>query len=169
LAPIGVRKWLAGASSSSVLTVRRAFAARGPAPLSALRRDRRSAIVQDEIHRLPRHDPQVPGQRIGELIEALGYAGAKTILDHYLREVRPLFERCRTYQRTVYAPRLVGERRLSGGPSASPLGARGSLVRARCRGATPIPKSVVSQRHWTGQPIGLCPHWLRHSGTPDAA
>jgi Mu transposase-like protein len=35
----------------------------------------------------------------------LGYAGSKTILDDYLREVRPLFApRPRTFQRTVYRP-----------------------------------------------------------------
>ena len=34
----------------------------------------------------------------------MGYAGGKTILDDYLREVRPLFDRPRTFQRTVYRP-----------------------------------------------------------------
>jgi transposase len=59
---------------------------------------------RDEIHRLLRHDPRLPGQRIRELIVALGYAGGKTILDDYLREVRPLFAPPRTFQRTVYRP-----------------------------------------------------------------
>jgi transposase len=60
---------------------------------------------KDEIHRLLREDPKLPGQRIRELIEPLGYAGSKTILDDYLRELRPLF--CpppRTFQRTAYRP-----------------------------------------------------------------
>ena len=40
-----------------------------------------------------------------ELIGELGYAGSKTILDDYLREVRPLFlPRPRSYQRTSYRP-----------------------------------------------------------------
>jgi hypothetical protein len=35
----------------------------------------------------------------------LGYAGSKTILHDYLREVRPVFApRPRTFQRTVYRP-----------------------------------------------------------------
>jgi len=46
----------------------------------------------------------MPGQRVRELIEPLGFAGGKTIVDDYLREVRPLFEPPRTYQRTVYRP-----------------------------------------------------------------
>jgi transposase len=60
---------------------------------------------KDEIHRLLREDPKLPGQRIRELIEPLGYTGGKTILDDYLRELRPLF--CpppRTFQRTAYRP-----------------------------------------------------------------
>jgi transposase len=59
---------------------------------------------KDEIHRLLREDPRLPGQRIRELIAPLGYAGGKTILDDYLRELRPLFDPPRTFQRTVYRP-----------------------------------------------------------------
>jgi transposase len=59
---------------------------------------------KDEIHRLLGEEPEMPGQRVRELIEALGYAGGKTIVDDYLRDVRPLFAPPRTYQRTVYRP-----------------------------------------------------------------
>jgi transposase len=60
---------------------------------------------KDEIHQLLREDPKLPGQRVRELITALGFDGGKTIVDDYLREVRPLFApRPRTFQRTVYRP-----------------------------------------------------------------
>jgi transposase len=60
---------------------------------------------QDEIHRLLRAEPRLPGKRLRELLEEQGYAGGKTILDDYLREVRPLFlPRPRTFQRTSYRP-----------------------------------------------------------------
>jgi transposase len=60
---------------------------------------------KDEIHRLLKADPKLPGQRIRELIAPLGFDGGKTIVDDYLREVRPLFApRPRTFQRTVYRP-----------------------------------------------------------------
>jgi hypothetical protein len=36
------------------------------------------------------------------LIEPVRFAGAKTIVDDYLREVRPLFASSHSYQRTVY-------------------------------------------------------------------
>ena len=49
-------------------------------------------------------DPRLPGVRVRELIEPLGFEGGKTIVDDYLREVRPLFARARTHQRTVYRP-----------------------------------------------------------------
>jgi transposase len=60
---------------------------------------------KEEIHRLLRADPEIPGQRIRELIASLGFDGGKTIVDDYLREVRPFFVAPpRTYQRTVYRP-----------------------------------------------------------------
>ena len=50
-------------------------------------------------------DPKLPGQRVRELIAPLGFEGGKTIVDDYLREVRPLFAPPpRTFQRTVYRP-----------------------------------------------------------------
>jgi transposase len=60
---------------------------------------------KDEIHRLLRDDPKLPGQRVRELIAELGFGGGKTIVDDYLREVRPMFApRPRAFQRTVYRP-----------------------------------------------------------------
>jgi transposase len=60
---------------------------------------------KDEIHRLLGEDSRMPGQRIRELIGPLGFRGGKTIVDDYLREVRPLFlPPPRTFQRTVYRP-----------------------------------------------------------------
>ena len=59
---------------------------------------------KDEIHRLLSEDPKLPGVRVRELIEPLGFDGGKTIVDDYLREVRPLFVKIRTHQRTVYRP-----------------------------------------------------------------
>jgi transposase len=59
---------------------------------------------KEEIHELLRRDPKLPGVRVRELIEPLGFAGGKTIVDDYLREVRPLFLAPRTFQRTLYRP-----------------------------------------------------------------
>jgi hypothetical protein len=60
---------------------------------------------KDEIHRLLKADPRLPGRRIRELIAPLGFDGGKTIVDDYLREVRPLFvPPPRVFQRTVYRP-----------------------------------------------------------------
>ena len=59
---------------------------------------------KDEIHRLLRDDPKLPGVRVREEIEPLGFDGGKSIVDDYLREVRPMFVRLRTHQRTVYRP-----------------------------------------------------------------
>ncbi|HYM59137.1 MAG TPA: IS21 family transposase, partial [Solirubrobacteraceae bacterium] len=59
---------------------------------------------KEEIHELLRGDGRMPGVRVRELIEPLGFDGGKTIVDDYLREVRPLFTKARTHQRTIYRP-----------------------------------------------------------------
>lgn len=59
---------------------------------------------KDEIHRLLADDPRLPGVVVREKLEAVGFDGSKTIVDDYLREVRPLHVRTRTHQRTVYRP-----------------------------------------------------------------
>jgi hypothetical protein len=85
-------------------TIRRAL--RSDDPPRYRRPARRSKLdpFRDEIDRLLRSDPRLPGKRIRELIEELGYEGGKTILDDYLRELRPRYLPRRTYQRTVYRP-----------------------------------------------------------------
>lgn len=58
---------------------------------------------KDEIHRLLREDPALPATRVREEIEALGFDGRQTIVDVYVRGVRPLFRSPpRTFQRTSY-------------------------------------------------------------------
>jgi transposase len=59
---------------------------------------------KDEIHRLLKGDAAMTGQRIRELIAPLGFDGGKTIVDDYVREVRPFFVMPRTFQRTIYRP-----------------------------------------------------------------
>src|SRR4051812_14471290 len=85
-------------------TVRRALRREGPPRYERPRRPSKLDAFKDEIHRLLRDDARIPGKRVRELIVELGYDGSKTILDDYLREVRPFYERRRTYQRTVYRP-----------------------------------------------------------------
>jgi hypothetical protein len=46
---------------------------------------------KDELHRPLGTDAGMTGQRIRALIAPLGFDGGKTIVDDYLREVRPLF------------------------------------------------------------------------------
>src|SRR3954452_18257656 len=59
---------------------------------------------KDEIHRLLKADAKLTGQRVRELIAPLGFDGGKTIVDDYVRQVRPVFDPPRTFQRTIYRP-----------------------------------------------------------------
>lgn len=85
-------------------TVRRALRSDAPPRYERPRRPSKLDPFREEIHELLRGDPRLPGVRVRELIEPLGFDGSKTIVDDYLREVRPLFLTRRTFQRTVYRP-----------------------------------------------------------------
>jgi len=85
-------------------TVRRALRSGEPPRYRRLPRPSKLEPFHDEVHRLLRSDSRMPGTRVRELLEEQGYRGGKTILDDYLREVRPLFQRQRTFQRTRYWP-----------------------------------------------------------------
>jgi transposase len=91
-------------SGHSRNTVRRALRSGEPPRYRRPPRPSKLDPFREEIHRLLRSDVRLPGKRVRELLEEQGYTGSKTILDDYLREVRPLFQRQRTFQRTSYRP-----------------------------------------------------------------
>jgi transposase len=86
-------------------TIRRALRSAEAPRYRRLPRPSKLDPFREEVHRLLRSEPRLPGKRVRELLEEQGYVGGKTILDDYLREVRPLFlPRPRTFQRTSYRP-----------------------------------------------------------------
>jgi len=60
-------------------TVRRALRREGPPRYERPPRTSKFDPFKDEIQRLLQDDPRIPGKRIRELIEELGYDGGKTI------------------------------------------------------------------------------------------
>jgi transposase len=91
-------------------TVRRAL--RSDRPPSYRRAPQASVLepFKDEIHRLLRKDPKLTGVRVRELLAPLGCTASKTVVDDYLREVRPLFAPPpRAFQRTVYRPGEIAQ------------------------------------------------------------
>jgi transposase len=85
-------------------TIRAALRSNEPPRYERARKGSKLDPFKDKIHELLRDDATLTGVRIRELIEPLGFEGSKTIVDDYLREVRPLFQTPRTYQRTIYRP-----------------------------------------------------------------
>ena len=86
-------------------TIRKALRSDRPPRYERPSRASKLEPFREEIHRLLREEPRLPGSRMRELLAELGYEGGKTILDDYLRELRPLFlPRPRSYQRTQYRP-----------------------------------------------------------------
>jgi hypothetical protein len=113
-------------------TIRAAL--RSPVPPDFKCPERRSKLdpFKDEIHVLLRGDPKLTGVRIRELIEPLGFAGGKSIVDDYLREVRPLFLVARTFQRTIYRPGEMPVRSVAAG-SRDPCWSRPDQAGLCCR------------------------------------
>jgi len=85
-------------------TIKRALRSSEPPAYRREAADSKLDPFKEEIHRLLREDPKLSGVRVRELIEPLGFDGGKTIVDDYLREVRPFYFRRRTFQRTTYRP-----------------------------------------------------------------
>jgi transposase len=85
-------------------TVRRALRRAGPPCYERSSRPSKLDSFGAEIHRLLDDDAAIPGKRVLEILEGLGYEGSKTIVYDYLREIRPHFLEARTYQRTRYRP-----------------------------------------------------------------
>jgi transposase len=85
-------------------TVRAALRSDEPPVFRCPERPSKLDPFKDEIHRLLKDDPMLSGVRVREEIEPLGFDGGKSIVDDYLREIRPMFLRLRTHQRTVYRP-----------------------------------------------------------------
>jgi transposase len=85
-------------------TIRVALRSAEPPAFAVPERPSKLEPFKEEIHRLLSDDAKLPGVRVRELLEPLGFDGGKTIVDDYLREVRPIFLRPRTYQRTAYRP-----------------------------------------------------------------
>jgi transposase len=88
-------------------TVRRALRSEEPPRYRRAQRPSKLDPFREEIHRLLREDGELPGQVIRERLQELGYQGGKTVLDDYLREIRPIVSPPRTFQRTVYRPGQV--------------------------------------------------------------
>ncbi len=85
-------------------TIRTALRSAAPPSYERSKKPSKLDPFKEEIHSLLREDPKLPGVRVRELIEPLGFQGGKSIVDDYLREVRPLFQPRRSFQRTVYRP-----------------------------------------------------------------
>jgi transposase len=85
-------------------TVRRALRSSEPPRYRRAPVGSRLDPFKDEICRLLADEPRLTAVRVRELIEPLGFDGRQTIVNRYVREVRPLFARARAFQRTHYRP-----------------------------------------------------------------
>jgi hypothetical protein len=85
-------------------TITRAIEAETPPRYVRVPRGSKLDAFEDWICEQLRADSSIPSLRLREMAAELGYEGGKTIFDDYVREVRPRFERRRTFQRTIYRP-----------------------------------------------------------------
>jgi hypothetical protein len=85
-------------------TVRRALAAQTPPKYARAAAASKLDPFKEWICDQLQADPAIQSLRLREMATELGYDGAKTIFDDFVREVRPRFLRPRTFQRTIYRP-----------------------------------------------------------------
>jgi hypothetical protein len=85
-------------------TIRAALRSDLPSRSKCPERPSKLEPFREEIQELLRRDPPLTGVRVRELLEPLGFDGGKTIVDDYLREVRPLFVRLRDASADVVPP-----------------------------------------------------------------
>ena len=69
-------------------TIRVALRSESPPAFRVAERPSKLDPFPEELHELLRQDPSLPGVRVRELIEPLGFVGGTSIVDDYLREVR---------------------------------------------------------------------------------
>jgi transposase len=84
-------KDICGRTGRSRATIRRALRSDRPPRYQRAPAASKLESHKEEIHHLLRAEPHLPAKRVRELIAEAGYAGGRTILEEYLREVRPLF------------------------------------------------------------------------------
>jgi transposase len=77
---------------------------------------------REEIIRLLRDDPDIPGKRVLEILQDQGYSGGRSILNEHLQQVRPLFRHGRVFQRTTYTPGRIAQWDLWEPPRPIPVG-----------------------------------------------
>ncbi|MDQ4130548.1 MAG: IS21 family transposase [Actinomycetota bacterium] len=100
---VGIRE-LAKRTGLSRNTIRRALRSDEPPRFRCPDRPSKLDPFREEIQRLLGEDPRLSAVRVRELIEPLGFRGAQTIVNEYVRELRPLYLPRRTFQRTSYRP-----------------------------------------------------------------
>ncbi len=62
-----------------------------------------------EIASLLRDESDMPAKRVAEIIAEQGFRGGQTIVNEYVRQIRPLFQTPRVFQRTTYAPGEIAQ------------------------------------------------------------
>lgn len=153
-------------------TIRRALESRvapsyGPRP----RRVSKLDAFRSEIERLLAEDPGLSGVRIREEIGLLGYDGGKSIVDDYLRELRPRFVVARTFQRTVYRPGELCQFDLCEPRSEVPVGfgqtRRAWMVTAELPFSRAFAATLVFSKEFSDIASGM--NWCLHrlGGLPD--
>lgn len=103
-------------------TVRAAIRSQEPPAYCRPARSSKLDPFKGEIVSLLKDDDDIPGKRVLEILQGLGYAGGKSILNEHLAQVRPLFRKPRVYQRTLYLPGRIGQWDLWEPPFAIPVG-----------------------------------------------
>ena len=151
-------KEIARRTGDSRNTVRAALrSSRPPAYGPRARRPSKLDPFKAKIHELLDDDAAMPSQVIRERITELGFAGGKTIVDDYVRELRPVFSPPRPFQRTHYEPGELVQFDLWEPSEEIPVG-RGQTRRAyvvtSCSGYSRAGAGALGSQGGSRRPLG---------------
>jgi transposase len=152
-------------------TIRRALESDEPPRYERPPRPSKLDRFRDEIQRLLQAEPRIPAKRIRELIEEQGYVGGKSILDDYVRELRPLYRPRRTYQRTIYRPAELLQFDLFEPKAEIPVGHRQTrrayLVTAELGYSRALAGALVFSKEFEDIAFGMARCLTRLGGLPE--
>lgn len=154
-------------------TIRRALQSAEPPRYQRQPKPSKLDPHRGEIVRLLKEHDGITNTRIRELIGEDGYSGGKTILDTYLRELRPIVCPDRTYQRTIYRPGELCQFDLWEPKAAIPVGhgqtRRGWMVTAELGYSRAIAGALIFSKQAPDILWGMGRCLQRLGGLPETA
>lgn len=153
-------------------TIRKAVASSEP-PSYGPRAPRGSKLdpFEAEIRSQLSADPRISAKRLREICTELGYEGGRTIFDERVRELRLIFLKPRTFQRTVYRPGEICQFDLTEPRAEIPVGwgqsRRGYVLTCKLPYSRAFAGVLIFSKRWSDIAWGMRGCLMRIGALPE--